>query len=370
VSEDDTIISRLREQLAYTLHELRRRRKRMTRESLVRGLKSLGWVVPLTVVIWVYAEREQTNTRTVEDVPVEIKSTERYVEPSDGIPPKVTLILSGPQAGLQKVAEELQTSIPPGLPDIEIGTSMNPGNDLSVNVVDRIKDDQLFKENGVSVVESHPKQLSVNVDRKEERELPVQSPPDANLNTATTHYDPVTVTVSGPAKVLDSLSEQKLLAAYAQISGNDVLKVPGVHEMNVEVGLPPLSTKETRVTFKPKVVKATLDVRPTDVVLVIKSLPVKIEAPPALLDTYQVVFGEGGATDNNATVTDIKVTGPPSLQPQLDSEDKWARLTISNDDVGKSAQPRTLEYHIPGFQVTKDSQDKQVTFELKSRAAQ
>src|SRR3954471_10050063 len=39
-------------------------RSTFSRESYMASLRSLLWVVPLTVLIWVYAEREQVTTLT------------------------------------------------------------------------------------------------------------------------------------------------------------------------------------------------------------------------------------------------------------------------------------------------------------------
>ena len=55
---------------------LRRWSGRMfTLENLSSGLKTFMWVAPLTILIWVYAEREQVVQKEV-TLPIAVKSTD------------------------------------------------------------------------------------------------------------------------------------------------------------------------------------------------------------------------------------------------------------------------------------------------------
>jgi hypothetical protein len=85
-------------------------RDTFSKEQLLSGLKQFAWVAPLTILIWVYAEREQQTTR---DIPfaVELRSSNpnvvvRLVEPSDGY---VTATMTGPRARLEEMRGELGT---------------------------------------------------------------------------------------------------------------------------------------------------------------------------------------------------------------------------------------------------------------------
>src|ERR1700722_247047 len=56
-----------------------------SREKTVENLKTLAWVIPITLVVWIYAEREQVvipNGPNVSNVSVEIVSgdSHRWVE--------------------------------------------------------------------------------------------------------------------------------------------------------------------------------------------------------------------------------------------------------------------------------------------------
>lgn len=350
------------ELLRRLLAGLTRWKNSFTRQNLIDAAKSFAWIAPLTVLIWIYAEREQTvKDYAVSDVPVEITSNDMFVEPATPGTPKVTLVLTGPQSVLEKVKDRLVNAVPRGL-SIDLGNSLTPGTS-QINVVNRVQNLPIFKDNGVSVTDARPAEITVNVDKYAERELEVQSPPDVtNLNKATTHYDPAKVTAKGPASVLASLADRGLLAADADLSGSEILKSPGTHELTVPVRLPALASKEDRVTFYPRSVKAFLDVRAADVTGFIPSLPIWIECPPGLLDTYRLVFANG-----ESTIASINVTGPQSQIDLLPTAQKWAGLVVTGNDLGHVVS-RTLDYHLPpGVTVSPEDKKREVTFQLKKR---
>src|SRR5881398_575967 len=78
-------------------------RNNFSRERLIEAAKNLAWVGPLTLLIWVWAEREQTQEISLNDVPVQVVSSDpnRFVHGEA----KVALRLKGPQATLDRVRE-------------------------------------------------------------------------------------------------------------------------------------------------------------------------------------------------------------------------------------------------------------------------
>src|SRR5438876_12334266 len=59
-----------------TVSELRRWRENITREQVISNLKTLAWVVPLTLLIWIWAEREQVATTKDVAAPFELVSVD------------------------------------------------------------------------------------------------------------------------------------------------------------------------------------------------------------------------------------------------------------------------------------------------------
>src|SRR6478735_8471482 len=67
---------------------------RFTRENVISHLKTLAWVVPLTLLIWIYAEREQVDTPEDVAVPFELFSVDRGRVVSLPAPQDKNLILT------------------------------------------------------------------------------------------------------------------------------------------------------------------------------------------------------------------------------------------------------------------------------------
>src|SRR5687768_9263153 len=76
----------------------------LSRENWINFLKSLPWVVPLTVLIWVYAEREQLADEPKVTFPIEVRTSDpnrvvTLVSPREKI---IMAQLTGPRANLDK----------------------------------------------------------------------------------------------------------------------------------------------------------------------------------------------------------------------------------------------------------------------------
>src|SRR4051812_15684629 len=88
-------------------------RNYFSRDRVMNGVRSLPWVVPLTLLIWVYAEREQVVPVPVA-IPIEVVSTdpnrlvtiEGQSRPASGRP-QVMATLSGPKAQTESVKDRL-----------------------------------------------------------------------------------------------------------------------------------------------------------------------------------------------------------------------------------------------------------------------
>src|SRR3954464_8093920 len=73
-------------------------RSRLTRDNIISNLKTLAWVVPLTLLIWIWAEREQVQPAKDVTVPFELSSPDpnRVIRNKSG-DSNLVLELSGPQ---------------------------------------------------------------------------------------------------------------------------------------------------------------------------------------------------------------------------------------------------------------------------------
>ncbi|HWP40005.1 MAG TPA: hypothetical protein VNL70_03695, partial [Tepidisphaeraceae bacterium] len=101
---------RVREWLARQLHGWQRWTQRnLTRENLIAGLKTLSWLAPLTLIIWIYAEREQIDRIDQQPIPVQVTSTitDRYVELRRMVDSSVIAELSGPKGRLEEIRQKI-----------------------------------------------------------------------------------------------------------------------------------------------------------------------------------------------------------------------------------------------------------------------
>src|SRR5690349_10917249 len=143
-------------------------RETFSRDSLASSLRSLAWVAPLTVLIWIYAEREQVVTWAGRQVVVTVRSSDptrvaRLIGP-DLQPIRDTTVqadLKGPQSGIEKLRDSFGMGGGPPI-DIDIDQNAPPGMHPVPAAV--INNSPRFKSAGVSVSNVIPAELNVWVD--------------------------------------------------------------------------------------------------------------------------------------------------------------------------------------------------------------
>jgi hypothetical protein len=331
-----------------------------SREKMVEAAKTLGWVIPLTLLIWIYAEREQVvqpNSPNVQNVMITLKSSpDLYVEFADRSPQTVNLQLTGPQQAFEKVKEQLTMHIPLGI-TVDVGSSLNPGKNQAVNVVSLLQNQDLFKNNGVTVQESQPPDIRVDVDRKIHRQVPVQIPASVNNLSADTHFEPAHVEVSGPKTLVDQVD-----LVYAKLEGNPLLNQPGNHI----IASVPLESA-LKVDISPAQVTADIAVHASDVSYTITDPPVPIAVTQLVPTLTNYDFS---LTDGDGTLAGVTVTGP---QQQIDKikSGKFqvvADLEVDPSDAGNSAVTKTLQYVLPpGVKVSDEDAHRTVKFKLSRK---
>src|SRR5688572_310859 len=78
----------------------------LTRENLIAHAKTFAWVAPLTLLIWIYAEREQVNIREDEPVPFELVNGDGNRVVSLRQDTNLILKLTGPRAAVEDVLND------------------------------------------------------------------------------------------------------------------------------------------------------------------------------------------------------------------------------------------------------------------------
>jgi hypothetical protein len=283
----------------FAASEWRRFRSRLTRDSVIAFLKNFGWTVLLTVLIWIYAEREEEVPVPGQPIPIEVKSQDSSkVVTLDPDEYSITCDLRGPQSNLDQFRETLQPSSPIV---IDVDTANLPNQENRIPTLETLMANARFKKAGITIEKCIPPMLTVYVDKLETRTLPVAAPANiAGLRSAT--FSPSTVSVTGPSHAMKNLTQ-----VTAEIAGLPILDQPGPHPP-VKV---PLSAS-SGLTYSPGEVEATLTVAEKDVTYTCTNVPVWIEIPPKLADQWSVSF-----VNSSGFVPQLEVIGPPEQIDRL-----------------------------------------------------
>src|SRR5688572_9701500 len=202
----------------------------LTRDNLIAKAKTLAWVAPLTLLIWIWAEREQVAVYEDETVPFQLANSDdgRYVSLRQD--ENLILKLTGPRARVNNVLNQLRGGRDPRGLQLEVPTKLELNREITLETLPLVRSQRVFIDNGITVLSSQPPRLGVQVDEKVERDATIALPPGRKNVDAT--FDPSSVKLRGPLSALQ-LAEQKLggqLVVHGDVGG-DLLKQPGVYKL-------------------------------------------------------------------------------------------------------------------------------------------
>lgn len=225
------------------------------------------WVAPLTVVIWIYAERELTVKNNVQ-IRIVVKNTDpRFLiqlrDAEGRVHPDLTIRaeLSGPHARVDEVTQKLEAAGTAVAVDVD--TKLGSGiHSVSLGM---LGNDPLFMKAGLTVATPIPREVEVSIDPMVQRDVEVRLRPTVTNLEPNPTFEPRKVRVTGPESALQGAT----LVAYAELPP---LKEPGMKDIpNVEVAL---SVNDPHVTLSPTVVSAKVEVKNPEVAGKIDSMPV------------------------------------------------------------------------------------------------
>jgi hypothetical protein len=312
--------------------EWRRFRQGFTRQNVISFSKAMAWVVPLTLLIWVYAETAQDVPRSNVQMPIELRSndpklTVKLVKP---YPDKfIVCDLEGPSSNLEHFTDQLSPTDPL---IINIDTSKLPPGENSMPTKGMIIDNPRLKAYGISVNKSEPDVLTFDVDQLDERSATVTAPTGIpTLKSAT--FDPPTIRVSGPKHELDAAETNGELTVVADITSLSVLSSPGQHEVS-NVNLRQVDD----LNYSRDKVRATLVVTDPDV-------PYTLSNVPVLLTASYPVLRDNAVTWDASYSAGINVIGPPDKIAQLKAGqvNPYLELKIASTDV---SNPRPIQLQL------------------------
>ena len=337
------MLGRAREEL----HHLRLWfRRTFTREHVVSNLKTLMWVAPLTVLIWVYAEREQTARE--EDVPVQLDI--RSEDPSRVVTGETDAVvyvnLRGPRSRLEMVKSKLSQPVPISIER----TAALGAQELRLQLL--VPNASLFRDNGVEVSNVRPSSVSIYVDQEIEREIDVTLRDEDQEFITSAVFTPRSVKVRGPEQVFQSAGGVKVYADLSAFLGTrGAERQAGQHEGRVPLEL---SVDNDLVKLSHTTVEAVVEVRQGDIEGEIKSVPVWWGGPPNITNEYAVEADE--------FIKNVKVVGPADEIARLESGTATpppiAVLWIGREDLPSGTdRQKPLEWKMPpGVRVKDENQ--------------
>lgn len=352
-------------------------REWFSRENLVAAAKTLAWVAPLTILIWVYAEREQ-QTNMGQNVLIEVEMPPASGKVATIINPKDKVLmveLRGPRAQLDAIKSRLSRR--DAVPPVRLELEPNLAPDVhSLSAVPLLEQSAFFSEYGVRVLNSTPAMITFAVDEVQTVEIPVRNPPQATNIEPGTVFDPPTVKFTGPKNLIPTGSPESNPEGWREfyvypIGVVELLRQTDQKEIYLEnLALRPVFEADD-VTLSPARVNATFRLKEEDVEYTLgdgRTLPVWLSHPPQLLEEYEVEYDPVlvgvtfiGRPDVIEAIRQGTIMPPPKARIELGDSDLTGNVAELNKPV---------KYDLPeGVRVAQKDQAKTVRVVLRRRMA-
>ena len=367
--------ARLPVELTYAPRRPRRRlgstlrywaRDTFSRDSLAASLKALVWVVPLTLLIWIYAEREQISPMPNQQMTIELRGNDpgrvvKLISPPSGT---IHADLRGPNSELEKVKEWLQSRTVP----IDIPRDL-PKGEHTLSIDGELNELQEVKLHGVTISNCMPAEITVKIDPlvTEEIEVVPGSAKGIGLNSAV--FIPARVKLGLPESLRNDLRlHGQKLSAVADIGQARAATEPGKHSLSAVPLALSLNLDDPNVRLSPATVSAEVDIKPAEATVVLNGVRV-LAAQPELpvAEQFKPVFDE--------TLPTLTVSGPED-QIQALKDNKYVPGPAAIFEVSySSTDPKVileapLIYQLPpGVHVSPDDAQRKIKYTLVRRTS-
>jgi hypothetical protein len=327
--------------------------------SIISGLKTLLWLAPLSIIIWIYADR-QLKPPLPQSVSmfVAVRSSDpshvvTLVDPANR---KVRAEIDGPNSSLEPLVKDLEsgTVVELGIPESSLQTTGNRQIASSL-----LNDLPFFKDKGITVQSIEPTDLTINVDEIKDQDVEVQPAPDGKNFVSPPVFEPRKVRVRAPASVF-----KPGLVAYANLDDFKQQLTPGPHDLPAVPLV--LSTGDTaNVTITPPVVAAHVEIKKSDVPGTIPSVPIWATYPPGVDDKFKATY--------DLTLSGVSVTGPEDLVNEL-VNGTYKPIPIATFEVSAADQSTGGDHQAklsfdlpPGVHVSPEFAQKMIAYRLVDR---
>ena len=306
-----------------------------SRQRTTEILKTLVIVVPLTLLIWVYAERAQTVYDTVDFAPkvsVNEPGLVAELESATNMAVSIQLDLNGPHTQIESLKSEISQRLMRDKLALALPSALSHPGKQNVDVANAFNSDPLFANSGVTIIKATPSYVTVNVNRLKPTDLVVKLPTDGLYPLQNVTFDPPRITVTGPEPVVlreyPGANDQSVTVDLRDQSA--ALAGTGTKTIDVKLILP--TTKS--LVFSTDHVKMTCDLTTSNREITLPPFPLVVQKLAAQESLQQVVL------KGQPLIQNVRVSGPGNVISKMEGDNPSIRpvgvLQVLPADTGKS----------------------------------
>ena len=327
------------------------------RRGIFGALTTLMAIIPLTILIWAYADRESVEKAQGLSVQIRLHSSapDRLVRIVDPSPRTITVNIEGSRAKVEKVRSQLASGGEDGMVDIAVPADFTEGKTTPLTLQRQIEDAPIFKDNAIAVTSCQPAAIDIRADHLVTRTVrPGLRRDVAARIIGKIVFDPPVVTLRGPQSALRDVAG---LDVYADPPESDIPTTAIEHDIpDVPVRL---GRTDDTITITPSTVKISIRVKESNVTYEIPTVPVFVRKASTMEDRYRVLF------PNGALMSRITVEGPEDQIAAIRNETFRPEATLNIVDADVRTQlPKAPSYTLPP-KVTVTDKDKARTIDFR-----
>jgi hypothetical protein len=266
------------------------------------SLRSLLWVVPLTVLIWIYAEREQEVTLTnvtIVVAPPAGQPGRLLVHFAPGAIHSIHVDMRGRQALVEDAKELLEANAVP----LELDRDLTPG-DHAIDIATVLNRDPRVVSKGIQIRNCVPAEVTVTVETIKEVNVDVRARPEDVKGLPTPGFEPTKVKVTLPEADYNKAVAEDRLYVYPNLKPySEMLAQTGKQIIQNVPLLPGFDNPTGSATISPAVVKVTVDRPNSEASITLNSFPVFASNPAsARAKQFEVQW--------TTTIEHVTIVGP------------------------------------------------------------
>ena len=347
---------------------IRRVRRWLARQNLKDLLGTLALVVFLTVLIWVWAEREQIvgekrmppfalvlESDTQDRVITAIRSqstagTVMAVESkfSDRISVN-ELFVSGPNLRADDLSRALR--IDPKIL-LSVSRDLEIGRETRIDLAARLSELPELADRGLSIKRIEPQFFEFRVDKLESRTVQIIPPPQLSGDFQIT-FVPDTVTVRGPSRELDELESAGALKVIAKLTQQQLAPLSQAGKTLLELEDVGLSAPGSRLQIVNDLTCRAI-IRPPETrneTRTLNAVPFYVMTHSALVQRRSTVAVSINDRPVTTTLPNIEIEGPTALLDRVTRGELGfvikAFLQLDAADTALQGVERPVEYITP-----------------------